>query len=86
LAGVFTVEGYFTHRVSHRSASGAFKTLAYYTTAGALWDHYDYRRPCNNYWVYDVPFLISGATCQAFAPIGKNGIGCGVNISGLKIT
>jgi hypothetical protein len=55
-----------------------------WTLAGALWDPYGYWGPSNNYWVYDVPFLTSGATCQAVAPVGKNGMSCSGEYFGVE--
>jgi hypothetical protein len=48
----------------------------HWTYAGALWDPNGYWGPKNNYWVYDLPFLTAGATCQPVAPAGKNGQSC----------
>ncbi|HSV70521.1 MAG TPA: G8 domain-containing protein [Methylibium sp.] len=47
-----------------------------WTLAGALWDPHGYWGPQGNYWVYDVPFLTSGATCQWVLPAGQNGRSC----------
>ncbi|AKJ31141.1 G8 domain-containing protein [Caldimonas brevitalea] len=48
----------------------------HWTFAGALWDPHGYWGPKGNYWVYDVPFLTSGAQCAAAAPAGQNGRSC----------
>jgi hypothetical protein len=48
----------------------------HWTYAGALWDPHGYWGPKGNYWVYDQPFLTSGASCQPVAPAGKNGQSC----------
>lgn len=47
-----------------------------WTLAGALWDPHGYWGPQGNYWVYDQPFLTSGANCQQVLPAGKNGASC----------
>jgi hypothetical protein len=48
----------------------------HWTFAGALWDPHGYWGPKGQYWVYDHPFLSSGATCQPVAPAGRNGLSC----------
>jgi G8 domain len=48
----------------------------HWTYAGALWDPHGYWGAKGQYWVYDVPFLTAGATCQPVAPAGKNGLSC----------
>jgi hypothetical protein len=48
----------------------------HWTLAGALWDAHGYWGPAENFWVYDVPFLTSGATCVQVAPAGQNGASC----------
>lgn len=47
-----------------------------WTLAGALWDPHGYWGPKGNFWVYDVPFLTSGATCIQVQPAGQNGSSC----------
>ena len=47
-----------------------------WTLAGALWDLHGYWGPAGNFWVYDVPFLTAGATCQQVVPAGRNGVSC----------
>ena len=47
-----------------------------WTLAGALWDPHGYWGPKGNFWVYDDPFLTSGATCVDVIPAGKNGKSC----------
>ena len=51
----------------------------HWTLAGALWDPHGYWGPKGNYWVYDNPFLTSGATCSDVIPVGKNGKSCAAN-------
>ena len=48
----------------------------HWTYAGALWDPHGYWGPKGNYWIYDHPFLSTGASCQAVAPAGRNGLSC----------
>lgn len=48
----------------------------HWTLAGALWDPNGYWGPKNNFWVYDVPFLTAGASCQSVAPAGRNSVSC----------
>jgi hypothetical protein len=48
----------------------------HWTLSGALWDPHGYWGPKNNYHVYDVPFLTTGANCVWAAPAGKNGKSC----------
>ncbi len=49
---------------------------SHYTLAGALWDPHGYWGTPGQYWVYDDPFLTSGANCQQVTPIGKNSLSC----------
>ncbi|MGL4611806.1 MAG: hypothetical protein ACRCYY_19365 [Trueperaceae bacterium] len=56
-----------------------------WTLAGALWDPHGYWGAENNFWVYDVPFLTSGATCSLVNPAGQNGASCD-NIMESEIT
>lgn len=46
------------------------------TLSGALWDPHGYWGPKGQYWVYDIPFLTTGANCQPVAPAGSNGKSC----------
>jgi len=48
----------------------------HWTYAGALWDPQGYWGPKGNFWIYDVPFLSTGAACQPVAPAGANGLSC----------
>jgi hypothetical protein len=68
-------------------ASGGYRTLPphldgkpidrrFWTLSGALWDPHGYSGKKEQFWVYDVPFLTTGATCQDVAPAGKNGKSC----------
>ncbi len=47
-----------------------------WTLAGALWDAHGYWGAKGNFWVYDVPFLTSGASCTQVQPAGQNGASC----------
>ena len=47
-----------------------------WTLAGALWDPNGIWGAKNNWHVFDVPFLTSGANCTPVAPAGKNGTSC----------
>jgi G8 domain/Right handed beta helix region len=47
-----------------------------WTLAGALWDPHGYWGAKGNFWVYDVPFLTSGASCTQVQPAGQNGMSC----------
>jgi len=55
----------------------------HWSVAGALWDPHGYWGPKGNFWVYDQPFLSAGATCQAVAPAGRNGLSCGGEFYGV---
>ena len=46
------------------------------TLSGAIWDPHGYWGQKGNYWVFDIPFLTHGSTCQNVAPAGLNGKSC----------
>ena len=48
----------------------------FWTLSGALWDPHGYWGAKGQYWVYDLPFLTTGANCQWVEPAGKNGKSC----------
>jgi hypothetical protein len=55
-----------------------------WTLAGAVWDPQGFWGPKNNYWVYNVPFLTSGASCESVAPVGQNGMSCSGEYYGVE--
>jgi hypothetical protein len=48
----------------------------HFTFAGALWDPHGYWGAKGSFWVYDHPFLTTGASCTPVAPAGRNGQSC----------
>ncbi len=56
----------------------------HYTFSGALWDANGYWGPAGNFWVYDVPFLTTGSTCQAVLPAGQNSQSCSGEYYGVE--
>ena len=55
----------------------------FWTLSGALWDPHGYWGSKGQFWVYDIPFLTAGASCQPVAPAGKNGVSCAGEYYGL---
>jgi hypothetical protein len=57
----------------------------HWTLAGAIWDPFGHVGPAGRYWVYDVPFLTTGGTCQAVAPATHGGASCnGMSCNGMS--
>lgn len=48
----------------------------HWALAGALWDPHGYWGTAGNYWVFDIPFLTFGASCQPVQPAGQNSVSC----------
>jgi len=66
----------FATRVVPPALDGKPLNRRHWALAGALWDPRGNAGPKENFWVYDIPFLTSGANCQWVEPAGKNGKSC----------
>jgi hypothetical protein len=63
------------HRTLPPNLDGQPLNRRHWTYAGALWDPHGYWGIKGQYWVFDHPFLTTGAQCQSVAPAG-NGQSC----------